>query len=234
MIDASFIKRIEELSVPTIFPVGDRQFSSKSLTVIKPASPDSLTTSTLTSIVKYFKSFNNPENYLIHVKGPSEVYIASLLDPAYQTRKIELSAECLMDEFPFGRKMDVEQFIIALQAQFVQDDTTAAILRLVGNITAKAEQSTLDDGVTQTITAKTGITRVENTAVPNPVTLRPRRTFIEVEQPASMFVFRMSALPGEKPTCALHEADGGAWKNAAVKNIANFLEFELPDASILA
>ena len=30
-------------------------------------------------------------------------------------------------------------------------------------------------------------------------------------------------------TCALFEADGGAWKNAAMKSIKEYLEFELED-----
>ena len=55
--------------------------------------------------------------------------------------------------------------------------------------------------------------------------LRPYRTFTEVVQPASDFIFRMKEDRGI--TCALFEADGGAWKNAAMKNIKEYLEFEL-------
>ena len=46
--------------------------------------------------------------------------------------------------------------------------------------------------------------------VPNPVTLRPFRTFIEVEQPESKFIFRMR----EGGRCAIFEADGahGSWR----------------------
>lgn len=63
--------------------------------------------------------------------------------------------------------------------------------------------------------------------VPNPVKLRPYRTFHEVEQPASDFIFRMKSERGI--SCALFEADGGAWENAAMANIKNYLEFELAD-----
>ena len=64
--------------------------------------------------------------------------------------------------------------------------------------------------------------------VPNPVTLRPYRTFTEVTQPESEFVFRMKD-DSMSVYCALFEADGGAWKREAMKNIKEHLEVELVD-----
>ena len=52
---------------------------------------------------------------------------------------------------------------------------------------------------------------------------------MEIEQPVSEFIFRMAEKQGI--TCALFEADGGAWKNAAMQNIKKYLEFELADYS---
>ena len=72
-----------------------------------------------------------------------------------------------------------------------------------------------------------GIASKSDAVVPNPVKLRPYRTFVEVEQPVSEFVFRMKDNNGI--TCALFEADGGAWKNTAMRNIKNYLESELED-----
>ena len=65
--------------------------------------------------------------------------------------------------------------------------------------------------------------------VPNPVRLRPYRTFLEVEQPASEFVFRMKQDKYDGITCAIFEADGGAWKVAAMKAIKDYMQFELED-----
>lgn len=84
-----------------------------------------------------------------------------------------------------------------------------------------------DDGVTQKATIRQGIASKTDAVVPNPVTLRPYRTFIEVTQPVSSFIFRVKDLHGI--SCALFEADGGAWKNAAMENIKNYLEYELAD-----
>lgn len=50
--------------------------------------------------------------------------------------------------------------------------------------------------------------------------------YIEMVE-TSEFIFRM--MEDRSITCALFEADGGAWKNAAMQNIKNYLEFELAD-----
>ncbi|MNW60692.1 hypothetical protein D3C74_386970 [compost metagenome] len=70
-------------------------------------------------------------------------------------------------------------------------------------------------GMTQSVVAKTGVATVEDVKVPNPVLLAPYRTFVEVEQPESSFVFRMK----DGPSAALFEADGGAWRNDVIANV---------------
>ncbi|MGC4432461.1 hypothetical protein ABWL48_20460, partial [Streptococcus suis] len=53
----------------------------------------------------------------------------------------------------------------------------------------------------------------------------PYRTFAEVEQPASQFVFRID----KQARMALFEADGKRWVQEAVGNIAAYLKAELAD-----
>lgn len=84
-----------------------------------------------------------------------------------------------------------------------------------------------DDGVTQKATVKTGIASKGEAIVPNPVKLRPYRTFLEVEQPASEFIFRVKQNKYDGISCAIFEADGGAWKIAATSSIKDYLQFEL-------
>lgn len=61
--------------------------------------------------------------------------------------------------------------------------------------------------------------------IPNPVHLKPYRTFLEVDQPASDFIFRMRDNHGVD--CAIFEADGGAWEMEAMQNIKSYLQKEL-------
>ena len=101
----------------------------------------------------------------------------------------------------------------------------ALLLKFAGTVEQGSVAEYGDDGVTQKATVRQGIASKTDAVVPNPVKLRPYRTFTEVVQPASDFIFRMKEDRGI--TCALFEADGGAWKNAAMKNIKECLEFEL-------
>jgi len=145
---------------------------------------------------------------------------------AYRHREFPLSAQLQAKPFPFGQFMPTENFVIALQSRFIQDETTAAMLALVGNLTTTKESRTLDDGVSQTVEARVGISKLQTVVVPNPVQLRPYRTFLEIEQPLSNFVFRVDA---KDHSCALFEADGGFWKNVATSFIKERLQRELAE-----
>lgn len=187
---------------------------------------------TMTGIVDYLPG----DSLMIHIVGPTKINVVDqfLGGDGWLTRNTYLSAVHESPTFNFGRWMDVESFIINLQAMFVPDETTALILKVVGNIKEEAVASFTDDGITQAVTAKAGISRVEQVAVPNPVTLRPYRTFMEIEQPASTFVLRMRGGKGESPSCALFEADGRMWQLEAIASIKAWLKSEIPGIKIIA
>ncbi|MCP8859456.1 hypothetical protein LBW12_05385 [Latilactobacillus curvatus] len=79
--------------------------------------------------------------------------------------------------------------------------------------------------MSQAVTIKTGVASVDQVKVPNPVGLAPYRTFNEVTQPTSNFVFRMR----EGMKSAIFEADGGAWKLEAMSNVKDFLTRNLDE-----
>lgn len=84
-----------------------------------------------------------------------------------------------------------------------------------------------DDGVSQKTTVKMGV-ELSDVIVPNPVKLRPYRTFAEIEQPESSYVFRIKDTD-RGPAFKLVEADGGLWKNDVMKKIKEYPEYELRD-----
>lgn len=100
---------------------------------------------------------------------------------------------------------------------------------LASNIVNTQEATFSDNGTTQQAVMKTGITTKDNVLVPNPVNLIPYRTFLEVEQPASDFVFRVSEGRGGAPVFKLVAADGGVWKSQAVANVKAYLVEALKD-----
>jgi hypothetical protein len=124
--------------------------------------------------------------------------------------------------------MGIETFIISLQASFVMDDQVRELLAYVGNLKSAASAKFTDDGVTQQATVRTGIAQVENKVVPNPVTLAPYRTFQEIDQPTSQYIFRMKRVEEQaKPQVALHQCDDIAWGIDAVEGISNWLKYRI-------
>lgn len=202
--------------------VNGQTFSTGALHLVEDANAKTLKVNTLTGIVDYVKSnFDQMEAYdtlLIQILSPTVVRLYSRLN-SNKNRDLLVEANAIIPDFDFDRFYDTENFNIKMQSCFVEDEDRNIVLKVVGNIKDDEVKTYGDDGVSQTVTAKVGVANVENVVVPNPVTLRPYRTFQQVEQPASNFVFRMKT----GPTAALFEADGGAWENEAISTIQTYL-----------
>lgn len=184
---------------------------------------------TLSSLVDYIKSNVDTmaEKMIIQVVSPEQVRLFSQLNDNRE-REALVDVMANVPSFRYESFIDHETFCINVQAKFLDDEKTdkALILKFAGAMEAGTIAEYGDDGVSQKATVKTGIASKGDAIVPNPVKLRPYRTFIEVEQPVSEFIFRVKD-SGHGISCAIFEADGGAWKNVAMKNIKNYLEYEL-------
>lgn len=110
-----------------------------------------------------------------------------------------------------------------LQSAFVENEDRAKLLKVSGNIKEENVKSVGDDGISQSAAIKVGVSSVAEVKIPNPVILAPFRTFPEIEQPESKFIFRMQS----GPQAALYEADGGAWRNVAMESIKEYLKARL-------
>lgn len=230
------IDKVLALAAVQQMEIDGREYTDRAVVPVRLPEPVVLGLHTLTGIEEYLRE--NPDGLeldqvLIHVEGPTSVRLFSRLSGSFEQRKGYLRATHEMPVFKFGAYMDIETFIIELQAKFVQDEQTAAILQLMGTITEGLIRTYADDGVTQEITAKNGIGRVENRPVPNPVTLLPYRTFNEIRQPEGRFVFRLRPGQGDRPQAALFEADGGAWQLEAIRSIREWLRDAVPDEVVV-
>ena len=169
-----------------------------------------LNVNTLTSIVDYIKGRREElrEATIIHIVSPSRVRLLSgLIDR--RDREVLVESCAIINEFRFDKYYDQERFLIELQAS---------------GTTANYD----DDGVSQKTTIKSGIANNTDVIVPNPVRLRPYRTFAEIEQPESEYVFRIMD-DGQGPSFKLVEADGGLWKSAAMMKIKEYFNLALTD-----
>ncbi len=225
------LEYLVELAKPNFETIGGYVYSDKPLERIdyNPKAAK-IEMNTLSSLIDYIKANVDemPGKMIIHVQSPTLVQMYSELD--YERKReymVEVNAS--VPDFRFNQFSDHEPFCINLQSKFIDDPDTdrALLLKFAGTVEAGTVAEYGDDGVTQKATVKTGIASKGEAIVPSPVTLKPFRTFVEVEQPLSNFVFRMKQDRYDGIQCALFEADGGAWKIAAMREIKTYLKEQL-------
>ncbi|AUS03450.1 hypothetical protein ABNC90_16960 [Paenibacillus larvae] len=225
MFDRDALEYLSEQGQSEIIEVNGQQYATHQLYKVLEPTPAALVVRNLSGLVDYLKSkFDKQAPLLVHVVSPTQVTVVSSYNNDYARREV-IKAEALLPEYRFGSYYEAEDFIIKLQSGFVANEDRAKLLKVVGNVKEENVRSIGDDGVSQSVTAKTGVATVEDVKVPNPVLLAPYRTFVEVIQPESAFVFRMK----NGPLAALFEADGGAWRNEAIDAVATYLTAELSE-----
>lgn len=206
-------------------------FSDKPLYPVEKSIPraESLHLHTLSGLIDYIKSNTDDmaEKMVVEVQSPTEVRLYSQLNDK-RDREHLVNVYAIVPKFEFDEYIEHEYFCVNVQAKFIDTPSRATVLKFAGTVENGTVAQYGDDGVTQKATIKTGIASKEAAVVPNPVRLKPYRTFLEVEQPESEFIFRMKDCHGGIG-CAFFEADGGAWKIEATQNIKAYLQEELKD-----
>lgn len=220
-----------DLGGANVMKINEREYADREIFPVKPPTVPTLEVHSLASIVTYIKEIDSAESrhegmpLLLHIEDYKTVSIKGLAVDDWKEREIFMRATAETPDFNFGRYYDAENFNIALQSVFLQNEDRDIMLKVVGNLKDEAVRNISDDGVSQATTVRTGIATVAEVKVPNPVTLKPYRTFIDIEQPESKFIFRMR----EGGACALFEADGGAWKSSAQVSIYDYLKDNLKE-----
>jgi hypothetical protein len=245
MIGDSVVAAIKDSVKTETIEVDGRLFTTRS--VFQPPTelaPDVLIVHTLTGLVDYVNNIAriDPEAAdkikCVHVFGPDRIDVCGALRGRHNQRYVYLSARYNAPSngigFHFGQFCDPETFTIALQSLFDDSGDVAKVLRLVGNMRSEQIRTSEDDGVTQVVGTKAGIVMKAQSDVPNPVILAPYRTFNEVEQPHSAYIFRVRENGDKPPLCALFCADGDAWKLAAIERIKQYLAEKITGIPIIA
>lgn len=180
----------------------------------------------LRGMVDYLKSeIDDHERIFIRVASPRRVEVFSGLD---QNRKREniLRIDCTRPEFGFNRYISQEEFSIALQTLMEPTTARAQLLAVAGTAEAASIENYSDDGVSQKVTIKDGISSKKTIAPRNPWMLQAYRTFTEIEQPELPYIFRMRK-GDESPSFALFECDSGSWETEAKERIKAWILNEL-------
>lgn len=235
------IQEIVNLSKPTVQEFDGLTYTNRTFIPVKGPMLEGENVTTLSGLVELVRAKLNgldvARAYAL-VESPTRVTVSMLLCNVWGDRQTHIACELpSYGAFPFGRYMEQEEFMIGLQAFFVrgeEEKDSSYVVEIAGKLTASDVKQSNDDGISQNVVIKKGPVLQADVVVKKLVKLRPYRTFREIVQPASEFVFRMRSRQNEVPALALHVADAEMWQPEAMRTIKAFIEKELPDLTVVA
>lgn len=227
------IDRIVELAKPYTIKTDDgRRYCTTYLREVKPEVelPARYSVDTLEALVKLIRTEGVAQAPLLYVRVDSARRV--MVDTTYTHKEYaEFSRlplyEAVSDvpSISVNESISQERAIVELQSLYAITEDRDYLLSLLSRIDVNQGVSSVDNGISQEVSVKTGAVLKEQQTVQPIVHLQPYRTFLEVEQPASDFLLRLD----KEGRPALYEADGGAWKLEAKRNIAAYLGEKLAD-----
>lgn len=241
---AEWIEEFVNTTTPEIRMINDRAYiaNKEGIRILSEPKVEPVTIHTLDGICEYItsgalaKDGFSIDSVMLVIEDEKTVNLISNTNNNGERATI-MRARAMTPTIHFDTYFSQELFVVMMQSCFVRgnEDNLDFVLEVVGNIAEENVRETADDGVTQVVTVKSGVTLRKITALPNPVTLTPYRSFIEIEQPTSNFLLRMDKGPALK----LIEADGAAWKIQAMQRINDYIynrlsESECADVVILS
>lgn len=232
------LRYLVSLGKPHIHQQEDLTYSDEKLTVIAPPEKPTVLVNTLQGLVDLVKTAKidhiDGGTVAVHIVSPTQVDVIDTDADPYGRRHVFVRATVPAEgKFAFGQFLDPERFIIGLNANFQyvavdgQDNDWAYVLKVASNIAHEESLSLADDGVSQTAAMKQGVVLRTTETLKSRVNLAPYRTFVEFDQPVSMFLLRAAKNARDEITLALFEADGGRWKLKAADAIKEWLSKQL-------
>lgn len=179
----------------------------------------------LDSVVNFIQqALGKTQDHLsVNVVDPTNVQVTGAYS---KDLKLNVFAKSSMDNvvvpFQFGRKMRHEEFMISLLTKFERTDELNELLGTVSSVRTGRTTTSSDDGFSQEVEMKAGVTLVENRKLKNLWVLKTFKTFPEIEQPDISYILRVK---GDDNTAEfeLHECDGGRWKIEATSKVREYL-----------
>lgn len=236
------IEKIISLGEPVIRTEEDgRLYSDKPLREVQSPLVVPIQVQTLSGFRDLYKLHDQAEQPgIIQIQDYSSVWLMAKKVDEWKRRPAFVHAQLPSDapKFRFGTWLDPEEFVIGLMTLFEEASYSAGdhrkVVKLINSLASEAVTISSDDGFSQSVVTKQGmVTKSEEKVTPR-VSLSPFRTFREVSQPSSDFILRLRSRQGQMPSCALFEADGGEWKNNAMRYIREYFQKELPESDVVA
>jgi hypothetical protein len=151
------------------------------------------------------------------------------------TRKREVWATCQApkphsvtglssDRYDETEWMDPEDMIPAILTAFADSEHRAMLLKILGNVTMGATATLTDDGVTQQVATKRGLSLKGTSELPSPIMLQPLATYAEVRSTEQAYIFRAQGGSDTRPpTFRLFTVYDPTYKQRRMADIIDYL-----------
>ncbi len=228
-----FIEHIQKTTQPLIQQVGNSTFAIGSdgcAEEIRPTidHPDTLPLHSLDALVKLVRTEASKAENPLYITIPDHLTVRCFGQPHPDARFFrQVYYEAKATDVPgWGESVEMgfEEMQIALRTRFQETADAVYAMKLLSDISTGSKVTFNNSGIATSVTAQKGVALQTNEAIRPIVTLRPYRTFQEVEQPESIFLIRVN-----ERGISFTEADGGMWKLHAREIVKAFLEAKLAD-----
>lgn len=190
--------------------------------------PDTLPLNSLDALVKLVRTEAANMDSPLYITIPSHLTVRCFGQPDPDARYFrQVYYEAKATDVPgWGESVEMgfEEMQIALRTRFQETTDAVYAMKLLSDISTGSKVTFNNSGIATSVTAQKGVALQTNEAIRPIVTLRPYRTFQEVEQPESIFLIRVN-----ERGISFTEADGGMWKLHAREIVKAFLEAKLAD-----
>lgn len=228
-----FIEHIQKTTQPIIHQAGTRTFvvtgdgEAGELRASLDC-PNTLPLHSLDALVKLVRTEASRAESPLYITIPDHLTVRCFGQPQPDARYFrQFYYEAHATDVPgWGEKVQLgfEEAQIAMRTRFQETADTVYALKLLSDICCGAKVVYNDNGIATTVTTQKGVALQSNEQIRPIITLKPYRTFQEVEQPESIFLIRVN-----ERGITFTEADGGMWKLKARQTVKAFLEEQLAE-----
>lgn len=224
--DSDAVDTIENLVRKSCEPLelDNRTYTYQNISPVRPPIPETLSLMSLKSLVDFSATLDLKE-WMFQVESPTRVHLVQTSYNHHAQRSCVASSDISrhVDNFDYGHEYDLESFVINLQSCFKTTENLLNLIDAISNVKIDNENEIIDSGITQEVSAKSGIHLKRLISLPNPIELAPYRTFPEIEPEEESFIFRVSKGRGDTPTFKLINSKSLSWEIRTVDKIKKHL-----------
>lgn len=163
-------------------------------------------------------------NAYVHVVSPT---LVKLVDPEHVNESSAIQdiyaiadAKGYITYEADGSYRSQEDTVIRLMIKFIDTENRQSLIKLISSLSDSEVTTSEDDGISQSVTVKKGVARKTKADVSPFWHLAPIRTFLDVQQPESLFLLRIRS----HDSIGLYEADCNLWITDAVDKVIEYLK----------